>query len=47
MQQFFDHYLKGGPLPAWMEKGVPYNDREKEKDQFITVYSEDPERAKK
>ena len=22
-QQFFDHYLKGKPAPAWMTKGVP------------------------
>ncbi|MEA1877069.1 MAG: prolyl oligopeptidase family serine peptidase [Bacteroidota bacterium] len=21
--QFFDHYLKGAPMPEWMEKGVP------------------------
>jgi dipeptidyl aminopeptidase/acylaminoacyl peptidase len=24
MQQFFDHHLKGGAKPAWMEKGIPY-----------------------
>lgn len=23
MQQFFDHYLKDGPLPIWMKDGVP------------------------
>lgn len=23
MAQFFDHYLKGKPMPEWMEKGVP------------------------
>ena len=23
MQQFFDHYLKGAPAPAWLEEGVP------------------------
>ena len=23
MDQFFDHYLKGAPMPLWMEKGVP------------------------
>jgi len=23
MDQFFDHYLKGVPMPLWMEKGVP------------------------
>lgn len=24
MTQFFDHYLKGEPMPAWMKTGVPY-----------------------
>ncbi|HYO83344.1 MAG TPA: prolyl oligopeptidase family serine peptidase [Bryobacteraceae bacterium] len=28
MQAFFDHYLKGAPKPAWMEKGIPYLERE-------------------
>lgn len=23
MAQFFDHYLKGKPMPVWMERGVP------------------------
>lgn len=23
LQQFFDHYLKGSPMPAWMKTGVP------------------------
>lgn len=23
MQQFFDHYLKGDPMPVWMKEGVP------------------------
>lgn len=23
LQQFFDHYLKGEPMPAWMSTGVP------------------------
>jgi dipeptidyl aminopeptidase/acylaminoacyl peptidase len=31
MQQFFDHHLKGAPKPEWMEKGIPYIDREEEK----------------
>ena len=22
-QQFFDHYLKGAPMPVWMSKGIP------------------------
>ena len=25
LQQFFDHYLKGEPMPAWMKSGVPTN----------------------
>ena len=28
LQQYFDHYLKGAPAPAWMEKGVRYLERE-------------------
>jgi dipeptidyl aminopeptidase/acylaminoacyl peptidase len=31
MQQFFDHYLRGAPRPAWMEYGIPYRQREAEK----------------
>jgi dienelactone hydrolase len=23
MQQFFDHYLKGAPMPVWMAQGIP------------------------
>ncbi len=23
LQQFFDHYLKGDPMPKWMKQGVP------------------------
>jgi dipeptidyl aminopeptidase/acylaminoacyl peptidase len=29
MDEFFDHYLKGGPLPSWMDKGVPYLEKGK------------------
>jgi hypothetical protein len=29
MQQFFDHHLKGQPMPSWMEKGVSYLERVK------------------
>ena len=28
LQEFFDHYLKGAPKPDWMEKGMPYLERE-------------------
>ncbi|MCK5820600.1 MAG: S9 family peptidase [Bacteroidales bacterium] len=27
LAQFFDHYLKGEPMPEWMEKGVPAVDK--------------------
>jgi dienelactone hydrolase len=33
--QFFDHYLKGAPAPAWMTEGVPYLDRES--DQHLQI----------
>lgn len=42
MQQFFDHFLKGGPRPEWMEKGVPYIERDAEKEKFLKgVYPPD------
>jgi dipeptidyl aminopeptidase/acylaminoacyl peptidase len=31
LQQFFDHHLKAAPKPEWMEKGIPYLQREKER----------------
>jgi dipeptidyl aminopeptidase/acylaminoacyl peptidase len=34
MQQFFDHFLKGGPEPEWMQKGIPYIERDEEKERF-------------
>ena len=40
MQQFFDHFLKGAPAPDWMEKGIPYLDREQEKEKLNSVYGE-------
>ncbi|MFB3829636.1 MAG: prolyl oligopeptidase family serine peptidase [Bryobacteraceae bacterium] len=35
MQQFFDHFLKGAPAPEWMRSGVPYLEREREKEKFL------------
>jgi dipeptidyl aminopeptidase/acylaminoacyl peptidase len=29
MQQFFDYHLKAAAKPEWMEKGIPYQDRER------------------
>ena len=31
LQQWFDYWLKGASKPDWMEKGIPYLDREREK----------------
>ncbi|MBM3789857.1 MAG: S9 family peptidase, partial [Acidobacteria bacterium] len=36
MQEFFDHFLKGAPMPEWMERGIPYLEREKEKEKYVT-----------
>ncbi len=27
LSQFFDHYLKGAPMPVWMSKGIPAVDK--------------------
>jgi hypothetical protein len=27
MAQFFDHYLKGAPMPEWMANGIPAIER--------------------
>jgi dipeptidyl aminopeptidase/acylaminoacyl peptidase len=40
MQQYFDHFLKGAPAPEWMEKGIPYIEREQEKEKFNSVYTD-------
>ncbi|MFO0802487.1 MAG: prolyl oligopeptidase family serine peptidase [Gemmataceae bacterium] len=32
MFQFFEHHLKGKPAPEWMVKGVPFTERDKEKE---------------
>ncbi len=34
LQEFFDHKLKGAPAPEWMEKGIPFLQREKEKEKY-------------
>lgn len=26
-QQFFDHFLKGAPMPVWLDKGIPATDK--------------------
>ncbi len=34
IQEFLDNKLKGAPEPEWMQKGIPYLQREKEKEQY-------------
>jgi len=34
MQQYFDYFLKGAPKPEWMERGIPFLEREDEKERF-------------
>ena len=35
MKQFFDHLLKDAEKPDWMKNGIPYIDREEEKERFL------------
>ena len=37
LQEFFDHKLKGAPMPDWMQKGIPYLDKDKEKEKYRTA----------
>ncbi|HSQ57180.1 MAG TPA: prolyl oligopeptidase family serine peptidase, partial [Gemmata sp.] len=34
MFQFFEHHLKGKAAPSWMAKGVPYLDRDKDREEI-------------
>jgi dipeptidyl aminopeptidase/acylaminoacyl peptidase len=47
LQEFFDHKLKGAPMPEWMEKGVPYLQREKEKEKYIKPAADLSEKIQK
>ena len=42
LQEFFDHHLKGAPAPEWMEKGIPYLQREKEKEKYRVSEEDNP-----
>jgi len=45
LQEFFDHFLKGAPAPEWMEKGIPYLQKEKEKEKYrATEEGDEPEK---
>jgi dipeptidyl aminopeptidase/acylaminoacyl peptidase len=41
MWQFFDHFLRGAPAPDWLEKGIPYLERESEKLRFNSLPAQD------
>ena len=45
LQEFFDHFLKGAPAPEWMEKGIPYLQREKEKEKYRATEEDQKESA--
>ncbi len=47
LQEFFDHKLKGAPAPEWMEKGIPYLQREKEKEKYIKPAADLSEKIQK
>jgi dipeptidyl aminopeptidase/acylaminoacyl peptidase len=40
MQQYFDHHLKGAPKPEWMERGIPYVERDQEKERIKSLFEE-------
>jgi len=42
MKEFFDHHLKGAAAPDWMQKGIPYLQREKEKEQYRKPIADEP-----
>lgn len=42
LQEFFDHFLKGAPAPEWMEKGIPFLQREKEKEKYRATEEDQP-----
>jgi dipeptidyl aminopeptidase/acylaminoacyl peptidase len=42
LQEFFDHFLKGAPSAEWMEKGIPYLQREKEKEKYRVTEDQEP-----
>ncbi len=37
LQEFFDHKLKAAPMPEWMQKGIPYLQREKDQEKYKTA----------
>src|SRR2546426_8747041 len=37
LQQYVDYFLKGAAKPEWMEKGIPYLQKDKEKEKYKTM----------
>ena len=44
MQQFFDHHLKGEPMPEWMTTGIPYLERDTEKEKWKKLFGKPEEK---
>ncbi len=44
MKEFFDYNLKGAPAPDWMKKGIPYLERDKEKEKYRTPAADEPKK---
>lgn len=44
MFEFFNHFLKGAPAPEWMQKGIPYLEREKEKEKYRQPVGDQPKK---
>jgi hypothetical protein len=42
LQEFFDHFLKGAPETEWKQKGIPYLQREKEKEKYRVADGVEP-----
>ena len=45
MHQFFEHHLKGEPMPEWMAKGIPFAERDKEKEQWKKLFAPEPKKS--
>ena len=44
MFEFFNNKLKGAPAPDWMQKGIPYLERDKEKEKYRQPVADEPKK---
>lgn len=44
MFEFFNNKLKGAPAPDWMQKGIPFLEREKEKEKYRQPVGDSPKK---